>query len=133
MSDPWRRHPSDAKQLAAERLVQVTTVLDGIVQMNLLQPMKPLVGPEFRKIQCQPRLLIDFAKTPYGALQMDADVLVSSASILHHRPDVIPVALPEGQQFTGGDANANARDGVSKQVAAGGEFRNTGVGLRGVC
>ena len=80
--------------------VQERPVLHGVVQMNLVQPVKPLVLAELVEVQRQCRPVIHRPEAARRALQMDPHLAVNELVALHHRAaDVGAVVLVELVEF----------------------------------
>src|SRR5205807_4368426 len=62
VGDPRRRDAGCVKHAAADILRAVARILNGVVQMDLLQAMKALAGDKLSKAQRQRRFVVNLTK-----------------------------------------------------------------------
>ena len=74
IGDARRRDAGCVKHAAADILRAVARILNGVVQMDLLQAMKTLAGDKLSKAQRQRRFVVNLTKAPRSALEMDGHV-----------------------------------------------------------
>jgi len=71
------RNACRQEQFAGDLLGNIAAILDGVVQMNLLQTMETLPFGILVEVQGEGRLAVDRAKAAEVALEMKGDVCVT--------------------------------------------------------
>src|SRR6266567_4641154 len=87
-----------------------TTIVDGVVQVELVQPVEPLALLELVEIQRQRGPVVELAKAARPAFEMQADFRVNHAALLHRRPDILADLLLQGRLVRRRDFNNQARN-----------------------
>ncbi len=134
----WGGHAGVAEHLVAEPLGQVSRILDGVVEMELLEPMKKVARLKFVEIEGEAGLVIDLAEAAGRAFEMDADVFVDLVALADFAHDVLMGFAPEladvglrnleldVEKFPAGEESVGQR-----LVLFGVAFGQQGAGVRG--
>src|SRR5439155_12550723 len=128
VGDPRSRHPGGAKQFAGNLLVDIARVLHRIVQVDFTQTVESLTAAESAKIQCQPRLTVQAAKTAGRTLQVNTNLRIKLVFSVDGRPNITPALLAQGAHVLRPNFNANPPNRtVREQISAGGCLRRGGA------
>src|SRR5438105_9473108 len=83
VGDAWRRNASRVEQSATDIFRAEAGILNGIVEMNLLQAVKTLVRDKLAETQRQRRLVINRTKTAGGPFEMNRHIGVNPFAFPH--------------------------------------------------
>src|SRR6185436_7385904 len=90
------RHASRPKEFAREKLIKVARILHRVIQVDLPQPMKPLVRIKLVKTQRKSRLrIVDLAETSRRTFKVKSNIPIDVVPFEYSRSHVFSAVLLE--------------------------------------